>query len=564
MSKSLTILILCAIAMPVTACAQQIADLVLANGAVYTVDPQRSWASAVAVKDGRIIYVGDDGGALRHLGADTRFIDLDGRMLMPGFHDSHAHPMAAGTRFLRCALYGLTDAEAVLTRLRACAESLPQGQWLRSIGLEAGVFPDGGPHRRQLDVVTGDRPAVVSPDRVNRIWVNSAALAAAGIGIDEATPLGGEIGRDPATGEPNGLLAGTALGLVWVLASNYRHDEYLHALRKASAMANRFGITSVVEAAAESRHWLAYRAADQAGEMTLRAHASLSWNPDAGPEQLAELLDMLNTPAGRRFRSGSVKLKLDGNSIERASLLEPGSGGGRGISNYGDQLQGIVARLDALGIDVHMHALGDRAVRDGLDAIAHAIAVNPPRERRHHMAHLSLIAPSDLPRFAALGVTADVQPVWAYWNDERAESASVLGADRAGRLNPVRSLFESGARVVAGSDWISESMNPLVGIQYAVTRSPLDGSGASWIPGEVASLDQMLAAYTIDGAWIAGLENETGSIEVGKAADLVVLERNLFEVPAAQIAEVSVLLTLLEGEEVYRDPAFASLSRPRP
>ena len=181
---------------------------------------------------------------------------------------------------------------------------------------------------------------------------------------------------------------------------------------------------------------------------------------------------------------------------------------------------------------------------------------NPPRERRHHVAHLALVDPGDLRRFAELGVVADVQPLWAHWDEEQAEFAAAIGPERTARQIPIQSLFQAGARVVAGSDWISESMNPLVAIQYAVTRRPLDGSGPAWNPGELATLEQMLEAYTINGAWLARQEDETGSIEAGKAADLVVLERNLFDVDPLEIHGVRVLLTLLEGEEVYRAEGF--------
>jgi hypothetical protein len=193
----------------------------------------------------------------------------------------------------------------------------------------------------------------------------------------------------------------------------------------------------------------------------------------------------------------------------------------------------------------------------GLDAIERAMAANGPRDRRHHLAHIALVHPDDLPRFAGLGVTADFQPLWAYLNAEREDEIAALGAERGQRLMALHSTFASGARVVAGSDWISESMNPLYAIQIALTRRPPDGSGPPWTPNERVTLAQMLEAYTINGAWLARQEQATGSIEVGKAADLVVLDRNLFDMDPMQLQDVKVLLTLLEGKRVYRDSSFS-------
>jgi predicted amidohydrolase YtcJ len=200
--------------------------------------------------------------------------------------------------------------------------------------------------------------------------------------------------------------------------------------------------------------------------------------------------------------------------------------------------------------------VGDRAIREALDALAHAAEANGPRDRRHHLAHIELIDPDDLPRFARLGIAADYQALWAYLSPGMQIEVEALGPDRAQRLIQIRSMLDTGARVVAGSDWISESMNPLFGIQVAVTRRPPDGSGPAWIPDERVTLAEMIDAYTINGAWLAQQEHETGSIEVGKAADLIVLEENLFAIDPMQIKDVAVLLTLLDGEPVFRSRAL--------
>ena len=531
------------------------ADWVFRAGGVYTLDPDRPWAEAVVVLGGRIVYVGDDRETEHWIGAGTRVVDLAGRMLLPGFHDAHMHPMAAGATQLRCPLGGLAWPDAIRAKLTECGQSLGEGEWLRAAGLDPEVLQGQGPGAALLDAAAGGRPALILAQRNQAAWLNTAALDAHGIDAATQDPVGGEIVRDPASGEPTGVLRGTAVFLAWPAASEYGESALREGLRLASRLANSLGITSASEASANAAHWAAYRAAEQAGEMTLRVNAALSWDNRAGPEQLQRLQNLRAQAAGPYFRADSVKLFLDGDALNHsASLLVPYVGSdSMGASHYGDGLAALVTRLDAAGFQVHLHAYGDRAVRDGLDAIAGAVANGPPRDRRHQIAHLALVHPDDLPRFAAVGVTADIQPLWASWDDEKTAECELLGPQRCARLLAYRDLFDAGARVVAGSDWISASMSPLYGIQVAVTRRPPDGSGPAWIPEQRVTLEEMLRAYTIDGAWLAGQEALTGSIEIGKAADLVVLERNLFEVDPMTIEQVRVLLTLLDGRVVYRD-----------
>jgi hypothetical protein len=536
------------------------ADRVFTGGAVYTVDPERSWASAVAIRDGRIVYVGDDGRAQAWIGPETEVTQLRGRMLLPGFHDSHMHPMAAGTRFARCQLRGLEWPAAVLAELERCAGALAPGDWLRGVDLSSEAFAGDGPDISQLDRLTGDHPALIQSRAGNRFWANSLVLRMAGIGAATPEPPYGRIGRAPGSQEPNGILEGSAAGDVYGLLPRYSTETLVGGLAYASALAHQFGITSSNEASTQPEQVAAYVDAGQSGALDLRVQASLSWSPERGLEQIADLERLRGQAGGERFSARSIKFFLDGEGSHRsAALLEPYAGrpDERGALQFSDrELETYVTALDTAGFDLHFHAWGDAAVRQALDALEHAIWANPAWDRRHQIAHLALVHPDDLARFAALGVVADVQPLWAHLDGERELEIRALGSERGGRLSPVRSLIDAGARVVAGSDWISESMNPLVAIQYALTRRSLDRPGPAWIPEERASLEQMIEAYTINGAWLARQEGETGSIEVGKAADLVVLDRNLFEIDPMEIARARVLLTLLEGKEVHRDPGF--------
>ena len=250
-----------------------------------------------------------------------------------------------------------------------------------------------------------------------------------------------------------------------------------------------------------------------------------------------------------------MKFSLDGNLQHRmAAVLQPyaGSADEYGTLAFDAQtLNAIATRLDAEGFQLHFHAVGDAAVRQALDAIEVAVETNGPRDRRHQVAHLVLIDPADLLRFARLGVVADFQALWAKAGKDRDEDVALLGAERARRLIQIRSILGSGARVVLGSDWQSESMDPLYGIQVAVTRQPVGAQAEPWLPEERISLEDALAAYTINGAWLARQENETGSIEVGKAADLVGLSDNLFDIDAREIANTTVEITMIGGEVVY-------------
>jgi predicted amidohydrolase YtcJ len=374
-------------------------------------------------------------------------------------------------------------------------------------------------------------------------------------------PVAG-IERDPRTHSPTGILENEAVGFVKRHAPQPTGAEYREALRRTTAIANRFGITSLVDANATEAVLDAYRAADRSGELTVRVVAAQRIDPRRGEEQIKELLARRDRVRGPRFRADAAKIFLDGEIDQHtAAMLEPfaGAPGVRGdLLVPPEALDALVRRLDRDGFLIHMHAMGDRAVRAGLDAIERALRANGTRDRRHQLAHLGVIAPEDVPRFGRLGVTADFQPFWAQANDPASASTeAALGPVRSRWMYAMASIAAAGGRIVASSDWPAPSMNPLDAIQVAVTRQPLDGSKPAGQPEQRIGLPAILAAYTLDAAWAAREDAIDGSIEAGKAADLVVLDRNLFEVDVMRLHEVRVLLTLLDGEPVYRDPGLA-------
>ncbi len=534
------------------------AELVLRGAAVYTVDGARSWAQAVAVSGGRIVFVGSDSAARAWVGPSTKVVELQGKMVLPAFHDAHVHPVSGGVEALECDLNGLPNQAAILEKVRAYAAARPSDPWIRGGGWDLTVFPEGNPSKTLLDAIALDRPIYLAASDGHSVWVNSKALALAGVTKATADPPYGRIERDPATGEPSGTLREDAAGLVGKLLPERNPKEYVEGLREALRRANAFGLTSLVEASASDEDLAAYAALEAKGELTARVLASLYCDTDKGVAEVARLKALRTKYAGKRLRTNAVKIFADGVLETRtASVLEPyvGFPGDRGKPNLQpDAFRALATAFDKEGFQIHIHAIGDRAIRDALDSLEAARKANGARDSRHHLAHIELIDPADIPRFRRLGVIANFQPLWANGDKYLTElTEPKLGPERSRWLYPIGSVAAAGAPFAFGSDWSVSSLNPIEGMAVAVTRrQPSEGPGPAWLTQERIALPEAIEAYTIRGAYLDFSEKETGSIEVGKAADLIVLDRNLFEIPASQIHEAKVLLTLLEGKEVYR------------
>lgn len=548
------------------------ADLIFRDGAVWTGAAVRPWAEAVAVREGRLVYVGDDSGVVRFMSGATKVVDLAGRMLLPGFQDSHAHPLSGGLELGECNLYNAKTPSEVEGAIRAYAVAHPELSWIRGNGWQLPVFPGANPQKQVLDRAVPDRPAFFYAADGHSAWVNSAALALAGVTRETKDPPNGRIERDPRTGEPTGTLREAAMALVTAKLPAYSDAERVGAVRRALAEANRFGITSITDADAGQAYLEAYATVDASGALTARVTAAIATDEAVPAEEMATRLRDLRAKyrGGSRLSVNMVKLYADGViEAHTAALLAPyvGLGDDRGPLVY--QPEDLAARVTAFdrdGFQIHIHAIGDRAIRVSLDALAQARQVNGARDARPVIAHIELFDPADIPRFRELGVVASFQPYWAQ-ADEYITSLTqpVLGPDRSRWLYPIASLMASGAVVVGGSDWTVSSLNPLDAIQVAITRRGVDaGEGPAWLPDQRVDLPRMLAAYTINAAYGTRSERETGSLEVGKFADLVVLDRNLFEIPPWEIHHTKVLLTLLEGRTVWRDTSFVWGDRDTP
>lgn len=529
-----------------------VADLVLKNGSVATMDASRSWAQAVAVRDGRIVFVGTDLEAAKWIGPRTQVRDLGGRLVLPSFHDSHVHPVTSGMELLTCNLNEAETADDVFATIRRYAAEHPKEPWIRGGGWQLPIFPGASPTKAQLDAIVPDRPALLYAADGHSSWANSRALAIAGVTKATPDPPNGRIERD-ANGEPTGTLREDASGLVSRFAPQPSHADHVAGLRLALEKANGFGITSLYEANADEEVLAAYKELDDRGELSARVHVALEMDLAKGLAEIPRLVELRRRFAGKRLSVDAVKIFADGViEAQTAALLEPyvNRPGDRGKPNIEPEaLAVLVAALDREGFQIHIHAIGDGAIRMSLDAFERARSVNGVRDSRHHIAHLELIDPADIPRFRRLGVIANFQPLWAYADPYITDlTEPVLGPARSRWLYPIRSVLATGAVVVCGSDWSVSSLNPLDAIQVAITRRGLeDTSGKAWIPEEVADLPSMVAGYTINGAYLTRSELVAGSIEVGKSADLVVLDRNIFDCPPGEIHRTSVVSCYFGG-----------------
>jgi hypothetical protein len=544
------------------------ADLLLTGGAVYTMDAARSWAEAVAVREGRIVYVGNDLGARAYLGPKTRVVALGGRMVLPSFQDAHIHPVSGGVELGQCNINDLATKDAILEKVRACAAT-EKKTWIVGGGWPLPAFPDANPRKEMLDAVVPDRPVVLSAADGHSSWVNSKALELAGITAATPDPVNGRIERD-ASGAPSGTLREAAQRLVDKLVPEPTAEEHLAGLRRAITLLNGYGITGVYEANAgggpkgTSVTLATYREAERQGLLSLRVRVSLGTDATRGPEQVDDLVRLREQFTSARVRPVAAKIFADGVIEARtAAMLEsyddrPGQ---RGEPRLGDAaLRALVGRLVEKDFAVHVHAIGDRAVRMTLDAFEEVRKASADRGLRHQIAHLQVIEPEDVPRFRDLSVIANFEPLWAYADAYvRDLTWPALGSARSKRMYPIADLARSGAALSFGSDWSVSSPNPLEGIQVAITRQALEAKERTepLLPEQAIDLPTALAAYTIGAAYANGFDRETGSLEVGKAADLLVVSENLFKLDAHEIAKARVLLTLLEGQAVYRDPSLA-------
>ena len=538
------------------------ADLALRNGLIYIPGLGKAVRGSLAVEGERISYCGPDHALEPFLGPDTQTISAEGKMILPALHDSHIHSIFGGLFIPECDLTGLASPEAYLQAIAAYAKKYPGKACIRGHGWLSGVFGHNPPHKRQLDEIAANRPVLLHSADGHSAWANSAMLKISGITRDTQNPPGGTIEHDDATGEPSGLLH--ELAAIELAAARLPKPEPEEMESGGEAFMRRmlsFGIAGIHDAAAFPDSLEACKALDDAGKLRLRVDCALFADPAENIAQLPQLKRQREHYRGKRLRADTVKIFLDGTSEGHTALvLEPYADlpGQTGQSLWDSKLfLKTVRKLDAEKFRVHVHAMGDGAVRLALDAFEAAAAQNGSRDSRHMISHIELVHPSDVPRFKQLGVTANFQPSWFYkdtYSDAGLEA--ILGKTRFNRRFRMKTLWDSGAKVVYGSDWPVGgdyvTCNPFESLQIGVTRRDLSARPPDYMPEEKMTPSAMLDAMTLNGAYAAFAEKETGTLEAGKLADLTVVDRDLLAAPQAELGKTQVNMTVVGGKIEYR------------
>ena len=534
-------------------------DLVVRNARVYTAEPSDPWAQAVAIRGGRISWIGPDRDADWYAPTASEVIDAEGRLVLPGFIDSHNH-VRLGSDEDCVQLAGAATLQEVQSRITVWLVEHPDATWVEAEGLD---YPNLRLVAGDLDGVTAGRPAFVFDYTGHGALVNHAAMPLLGVtGSVDRVPFG-IVEKDPDTREPTGFLPGFAtMGLAGeghralaALIPWAGEDRRFRRLRHSMEMAVECGITTVVEPQSGIGDLPLYERAREEGALRCRLVAALYHPPGASLEELTAFDDARRLHDDDCLRVGPVKLYID-DVIEQhtAALFEPyaDAPGTCGGTFYDPREFGeLVTELDARAFQILIHAVGDRGVHVALNAIERARHVNGPRDSRHQLVHVELLGPLDLPRFRQLGVTACMQPRCCAEDVGGPEWREAIGQARWPWAWPFRSLNQAGARLAFSSDWNVAEMDPLLGIYTAITRQDLAG-GEAFVPEQAIDLPTAIAAYTVGGAHANFCENDRGSVAVGKAADLIALSDNVFELPPGRIKDCRVELTIVEGKVQHR------------
>ncbi|MBF4634715.1 amidohydrolase [Agreia pratensis] len=545
------------------------ADIVFENGSVFDGSRLLPTSTRVAISGTSIIAVGSDVDGV--VGVGTRRVDLEGGLLLPGFTDAHIHPIEGGLERMRCDLSPASTRDEYLSIIRAYAEANPDLPWILGGGWQLAAFPGGVPQASDLDAVVGARPVFLANRDHHGAWVSTRALELAGIDRNTPDPVDGRIERN-ADGSPSGVLQEGARLLVSRLVPDDTDDDNYSALLAAQGYLHSVGVTGWQDAIVgdygnHSDTGDVYLRAAKNGDLTARVVAALWWDRNRGSEQIPELVARREQLAHERFAASSIKIMQDGiPENQTAAMIDPyvvptgcrcGAGGlGSGLSFVDPAVLGdYVASLDALAFQIHFHAIGDRAVREALDAFAEAQRRNGPSANRHHIAHVQVVHPHDISRFAELDVTANLQTLWASFEPQMVElNLPVLGEERSAWQYPFADLANAGSRLASGSDWPVTTPDPWAAIHVAVNRTlppgDADYTSKAFYPAQSLTLEQALASYTSGSARING-HDSAGRIAEGFDADLVVVDRDPFASPTELISETRTRETWVRGRQVF-------------
>ena len=544
--------------------AQSPADYVFYNAKIYTADADQSFQTAIAVTDNLISYIGNDEGSEGYIGDLTVVKNMNGKLLMPGLHDVHTHPLeASSAASASCILNSQTfNVENLALQLVDCNPQPNSNGWITAWGhsIYALIEYNGVP-KDVLDQYFPNTPVAIMEETSHSFWVNSAALEELGIDETSEDPTGGHIVFDPFTNEPNGLLLDNAGD--WAnqaaLSSTEEIDNqnYDGLAQFGLPLLARNGITSICEGRTYWKrgfHEIWQELYDNE-ELTVRTNLGMWMYPDDEDEEQQETLAGFYNPGNDFLRTSQVKVYIDGITINGTAALDQpyvyyfGWPFEQGLNYFSEtRLADYITELEPLGYDFHIHAIGNRGVHEALNAIEIARDTNGDLGSRHRITHVEIVNEEDLTRFAELNVIADAQ-VAGFWTNPQfwPENAELIGDELAERFIPIKSLYDAGAHLTLSSDWDVSAISPFVGIQNAVTRAPEN------LPNVETAVD----AYTIKAAYVMRHEENTGSLEVGKWADIICVDRDIFTVPSNQISQTQLDMTMLDGEIIYSSNNFS-------
>ncbi len=535
----------------------QPADLVFRNGKIVTVDSLLPQAEAVAIGGNKIVFVGSNEEVQKWIGPKTQVVDLGGRLLLPGFNDAHCHLVGGGLLNLRLNLIGAKTLKEVQAKVKLAVQDAPQGAWVQGRGWDQTLFNKGEwPTKEMLDAVAPNTPVYLRRVDGHSSWVNSAALKAAGITKETPDPETGEIARDKA-GNPTGILKEAAMELVAKVIPDPSPAELRQAVEKGLEEAQKFGVTSLQEESEGTYLGTVpiYNELLKQGKLTARIS---TWIPLDSAKNIAGLARMRQQfpRDSSMLRLGMLKGYADGSMGSRtAAFFEPYSDdpGNSGIPQYSQaEMDELVRRADSAGFNIGIHAIGDRGNFMVLNAFANALLQNQPRPRRHRVEHAQLVRLEDLVLFQESGTVASMQP--AHCTSDMRWVEARAGEERSWGAYAWRSFLDYGIPLAFGTDWPVEPLNPMGGLYAAVTRQDLETGKpeGGWFPEQRLTMEEAVRAYTLGSAYAQFREKELGSITMGKLADLVVLDRDVFSIPPREVLATSVVMTMVDGKIVYR------------
>ena len=537
--------------------------LIVINADIYTMDPLTSRVTALAVTNGRVSALGSVTDIKALTGKSTRIVDAGGRVILPGFQDTHIHLQDGGYDYSQSAPLDQVSTIAELQQVMREFAKSNKGLWVNGVGWFSGIFGDHNLNRKVLDAVVSDRPCYTVASDGHNACLNSKACEMIGLVKGTADPENGHFVVD-ANGEPTGMLHENAANWAEARMPIPADEDYMNGVRFSQALCNRHGITGVIDASVNERHARVYKRLDEAGALTVRVAATAKVVSAEKTEDALRRLEALRRENNSdMFKIHSVKFFLDGVLENRTGvMLEPYSDalGGNAQPMFGhNQIKELFTAFDAARFQIHVHVIGDGAVRAALDALEAARTANGPWPSLHQLAHVQCIDPADIPRFRELGVVANIQTLWARHEPSVTDVAlPMVGEARGKWMYAFRSLIDAGAPYAISSDWGVSTLNPFPIMETAITRQPprKKGDHPVFLPEQRLTREECVKGYTTFAAEAAWRSADTGSLSPGKYADLIILDRDIFTCNVYDIGDTEVLLTLLGGREVHRSEHF--------